>query len=81
MKIGEIITGPYIVTFQQEIPSEGDQSILILDDETEVNVRFINIGKWDWYTENGIITGLITEIKAVIIDDVRPSSRGKLKLV
>lgn len=81
MKIGEIIGGPYIVTFEQEIPAVGDQTILILDDNTEVNVRFLSLGKWDWYIENGVITGLITEIEAVVIEDVRPSSRGKLKLV
>lgn len=81
MKIGDLINGPYIVTFDQDIPEEGEQTILILDDETEVHARFIKIGKWDWYTENGMVTGLITNIEGVIVDDVRPSSRGKLKLV
>ncbi|MEP9408614.1 hypothetical protein ABKP09_20045 [Peribacillus frigoritolerans] len=64
-----------------EFPSVGQRRVIGKDDGTEWEVEIVETGKPEWAYENGIIIGAVTVIKYQFIEEVRPSSKGKLRLV
>lgn len=64
-----------------EFPSVGQRRVIVKDDGTEWDVEVVEAGKPEWAYENGIIVGAVTDIKYIFIEEVRPSSKGKLRLV
>ncbi|MFJ7941121.1 hypothetical protein ACIQYG_21900 [Peribacillus sp. NPDC096622] len=64
-----------------EFPAVGQRRVIVKDDGTEWEVEVVETGKPEWTYENGIIIGAVTDIKYKFIEEVRPSSKGKLRLV
>ena len=64
-----------------EFPSVGQRRVIIKDDGTEWEIEIVETGKPEWVYENGIIIGAVTDINYMFIEEVRPSSKGKLRLV
>ena len=64
-----------------EFPFIGQRRVIIKDDGTEWKIEVVDAEKPEWAYENGIIVGAVTDIKYKFIEEVRPSSKGKLRLV
>lgn len=69
------------ITFEDSFPYAGEVREIVRDDQSEWLVQVLEISKLEWKVENGKVVGATGEMKIKILEEVRPASQGKLKLV
>jgi hypothetical protein len=69
------------ISFKDTFPFVGEQREIIKADQSEWLIEVLYIGSYDWMMENGKVVGVQADMKYRLIEEVRPSSKGKLRLL
>lgn len=69
------------VSFEEKFPQPGERMEIIREDKSEWRIEIIEVKGHKWHEVNGTIEGVKLDMKFRILEEVRPSSKGKLKLV
>ena len=69
------------ITFQDTFPYPGEVREIIKADGTEWLIQILEVSELDWKIENGTVIGARGVMKYKFIEETRPSSKGKLRLV
>lgn len=70
------------VLFEDEFPYAGEEREIVKADKSEWLVEVLYFGgNHEWMIDNGKVIGVRADMKYVIMEEIRPSSKGKLKLV
>ena len=69
------------IFFKDTFPFVGEQREIIKADQSEWLIEVVYIGNYDWMLENGKVVGVQADMKYIFIEEVRSSSKGKLRLL
>lgn len=69
------------IKFTDTFPYAGEVREIIKEDGTEWLARVLEVSKHEWKMENGKVIGAEADMKYQFIEEIRPSSKGKLRLV
>lgn len=72
---------PVHITFEDSFPYPGEEREVILADKSEWKIQVLELQELDWLLENGKVIGAVGKMKYRFLEEVRPSSAGKLRLV
>lgn len=81
MKNLEQVEGVLTVGFNDEFPEIGQVRNLVDNDGEKVKAIIIGLENYRWKKENGVVVGTLVNVKCVITEVTRPSSKGKFRLV
>ena len=76
-----IFEASVFVKFTDTFPYAGEVREIIKEDGTEWLARILEVSTPEWKIENGKVIGVQQDMKYQFIEEVRPSSKGKLRLV
>lgn len=69
------------ISFEDTFPYVGEAREIIKADHSEWLVQVLEVSKLEWKVENGKVVGAVGDMKYKFLEEVRPSSNGKLRLV
>lgn len=69
------------ISFEDSFPYVGEVREIIKADQSEWLVQVLEVSNLEWKVENGKVIGAIGDMKYKFIEEIRPSSKGKLRLV
>lgn len=69
------------ISFEDSFPKVGEEREIVKKDGTEWLIYVVNVSNHRWDYENGQVIGAIADMEYQFIEEVRPSSKGKLRLV
>jgi hypothetical protein len=69
------------ISFEDTFPYAGEVREIIKADSSEWLIQVLEVSNLEWKIENGKVVGAVGDMKYKFIEEVRPSSKGKLKLV
>ena len=69
------------VKFTDSFPKAGEEREIVKKDGTEWMIHVIEVSNPQWEMENGQVIGVNVDMKYHFIEEVRPSSKGKLRLI
>lgn len=66
---------------KKPFPCAGDVRQIIRADKSEWLVKVLEVSKMEWVCENEKVIGVRVDMSCKVLEEVRPASLGKLKLV
>ena len=78
---GDMLSSTLFIPIGEAFPRRWEEHAIVLDDKTELLVKFDYVYAHRWKVENGVVIGALVDFDSYIIENVRPSSKGKLRLV
>lgn len=77
----DILIAAVTISFDDSFPYPGEVREIIKQDQSEWMIKVLEVSNMEWKIENGKVIGAMADMKYRFIEEVRPSSKGKLKLV
>ena len=78
---GDTLSSTLFIPLGETFPRKWETQTIVMEDKTELLVKFEYVYAHRWKEENGIITGCLVDFDSYIIENVRPSSVSKLRIV
>ncbi|CRH64692.1 Uncharacterised protein [Chlamydia trachomatis] len=76
-----IYEGIIHISFEDSFPYPGEVREVIKEDGSEWLTKVLEVSNLEWKIENGKVIGAFGDMKYQFIEEVRSSSKGKLRLV
>lgn len=77
----ESVEGVLTVGFNDEFPEIGQVRKLVDRDGEKIKAVIVGLENYRWKKENGVVVGTLVDVKCLIYEVTRPSSKGKFRLV
>jgi len=69
------------ITFEDHFPVVGEEREIVTQDKAELKIVITGVNNIRWKVENGRVIGALADLTYVVKQEIRPSSRGKIRLI